>query len=57
MMVFKLEKCIFFIPFGTLLGHGGCKEGLLFNQVKIEVIMYMLSPTFVIYLCATLRHT
>jgi hypothetical protein len=33
----KLKKCIFFTPFGILLGHVACKQGLLIYPTKIHI--------------------
>jgi hypothetical protein len=35
----NLKKCIFFAPFGILLGHVVCKQGLLVDPTKIIVIV------------------
>jgi hypothetical protein len=53
----NLKKCIFCTPFGTLLGHVVCKDGLLVDQAKIVTILDMVAPTSVHELCATLGHT
>jgi hypothetical protein len=34
----NLNKCIFFSPFGVLLGHIVCKQGLLVDPSKISII-------------------
>jgi hypothetical protein len=34
-----LNKCIFFSPFGVLLGHIVCKKGLLVDPSKIAIIV------------------
>jgi hypothetical protein len=52
----NLKKSILCKLFETLLGHVVCKEGLLFNQVKIVMILDMLAPTLFIEICATLGH-
>jgi hypothetical protein len=41
----NLKKCIFCTPFGTLLGHVMCKDGLLVDQAKITTILDMVAPT------------
>jgi len=33
----NLKKCMFLIPFGNLLGHVVCKQGLLVDPMKIMV--------------------
>lgn len=43
----NIKKCIFCTPFGVLLGHIVCKDGLLVDPVKIEMIMDLLDPTFI----------
>lgn len=48
---------MFCTPFGFLLGHVVCKEGLLVDQAKIAVIVDMPPPTLVKTLHATLGHT
>jgi hypothetical protein len=34
-----MKKCIFFSPFGVLLGHIVCKQGLLVDPSKIAIIV------------------
>jgi hypothetical protein len=53
----NLKKCIFCTPFGTLLGHVVCKEGLFIDQEKIATILDMIEPTFLRELHATLEYT
>jgi hypothetical protein len=43
----NLKKCIFYAPFGILLGHLVCKQGLLVDLVKIAVILELQPPTSV----------
>jgi hypothetical protein len=38
-ILLKLKKCIFCTPFGILLGHVVCKQGLLVGPAKIAVIL------------------
>ena len=52
----NLKKCIFHMPFGVLLDHVVCKESMIVDQVKIDVIMDISPPTLVKTLCATLGH-
>lgn len=40
----NLKKCIFCVPFGILLGHVVCKQGLMVNPIKIAVIMNLEAP-------------
>ena len=51
------KKCIFFAPFGILLGHIVCRQGLLVDPAKIALILIFPSPTNVKILRATLGHT
>eukprot|EP00253_Pinus_taeda_P003680 PITA_03680 len=53
----NLKKCIFCVPFGILLGHVVCKQGLMVDPVKIAVIVNLPSPKIVRQLCTMLRHT
>lgn len=53
----SLKKCIFSTPFGTLLGHVMCKDGLLVDQANITAILDMVAPTLVHELRTTLGHT
>jgi hypothetical protein len=43
----NLKKCIFCIPFGILLSHVVCKDGLLVDPAKIAAILEMITPTSV----------
>jgi hypothetical protein len=43
----NLKKCIFFSPFGVLLGHILCKQGLLVDPSKIAIIVDFPPPTLV----------
>ena len=43
----NLKKCIFYAPFGILLGHVVCKQGLLVDPTKIVVIVDFPPPTLV----------
>ena len=40
----NLKKCIFFTPFGILLGHVVCIERMLMDHAKIEIIVDILPP-------------
>jgi hypothetical protein len=53
----NLKKCIFCAPFGILLGHVVCKQGLLVDPAKIIVILGLEPPTSVAQLRSTLGHT
>jgi hypothetical protein len=43
----NLKKCIFCVPFGILLGHVVCKQGLLMDPAKIVVIVDFPPPNSV----------
>ena len=51
------KKCIFCAPFGILLCHIMCKQGLLVDPAKIELILSLPPPTNVKILQVTLGHT
>jgi hypothetical protein len=53
----NINKCIFRTPFGILLGHVVCKQGLLVDPSKIVVIMNLPPPKLVRQLNSTLVHT
>jgi hypothetical protein len=53
----KLNKCILFSPFGVLLGHIVCKQGLLVDPSKIGIIFNLPPPTLVKQLCTVIGHT
>jgi hypothetical protein len=53
----ELEECIFFSPFGVLLGHIVCKKGLLLDPSKIAIIVDLPPPTSVRQLHTALGHT
>jgi hypothetical protein len=40
----NLKKCILFSPFGVLLGHIVCKQGLLVDPSKIAIIVDLHPP-------------
>ena len=50
------KKCIFSVPFGILLGHIVCKEGMLVDSMKIALSLSLPLPTNVKMLRATLGH-
>ena len=41
------NKCIFCAPFGVLLGHVVCRNGILVNPVKVVIILDLPLPTSV----------
>jgi hypothetical protein len=49
----NLKKCIFFSPFGVILGHIVCNQGLLVDPSKIAIIVDLPPPTSVKQLCTT----
>lgn len=53
----NLKKCTFLVPFGNLLGHVVCKQGLMVDPAKIAVILYLEALRSIKQLCATLGHT
>jgi hypothetical protein len=53
----NLKKCIFFSPFGVLLGHIVCKQGLLVDPSKIVISVDLSPPTSVRQMCTALGHT
>jgi len=40
----NLKKCIFVVPFETLLGHIVCKDGVCVDPVKVAEIVNMEPP-------------
>ena len=42
-----LKKCIFYAPFGILLGHIVCKQGLMVDPSKIAIIVNLPAPNSV----------
>jgi len=52
----KLKKCTFLVPFGNLLGHVVCKQGLMVDPTKIIVILNFQALCSVKQLRATLGH-
>jgi hypothetical protein len=53
----NIKKCIFGTPFGILLGHIVCKQGILVDPAKIAVIVNLPPPKSVCQLRETLGHT
>jgi hypothetical protein len=52
-----MKKCIFFTPFGILLGHVVCKQGLLVHPSKIALIVNFPLPESMRKLRTTLGNT
>ena len=55
-IVMNSKKCIFYVPFGILLGHIFFKQGLLVDPANIALILSLPLPTNVKQLRATLGH-
>ena len=53
----NLKKCIFAVPFGTLLGHVVCNQGVCIDLAKVVVIINMEAPKTVKQLRSLLGHT
>ena len=53
----NLNKCIFCAPFGILLGHIVCKQGLMVDPAKIAIIVNLPAPNSVKQLWTLLGHT
>ena len=43
----NLRKCIFYVPFGALLGHVLFYDGILVDPAKISIILDLPPPTTV----------
>jgi hypothetical protein len=56
-ILLNIKKFIFITPFGILLGHIVCKQGLLVDPAKIAVIVNLPPPKSVRQLRVTLGHT
>eukprot|EP00253_Pinus_taeda_P033826 PITA_33826 len=56
-IVLNLKKCLFFVPFGNLLGNVVCRQGLMVDPMKSMVILDLEAPRSVKQLCTTLGHT
>eukprot|EP00253_Pinus_taeda_P025990 PITA_25990 len=52
----NLKKCIFYVPFGILLGHMVYKQGLMVVPAKIKVIVNLEAPRNVNEIHAILGH-
>ena len=50
----NLKKCIFCVPFGILLGHIVCRQGIMVDAVKIAIIVNLPPPNSVRQLRTTL---
>ena len=45
------------MPFGILLGHVVCRQGLMVDPTKIVIIANLAPPASVKQMCTTLGHT
>ena len=52
----NLKKCIFCAPFGILLGHIVCKQGLMMDPAKIAIIVNLPPLKSIKQLRTTLGH-
>ena len=55
-ILLNLKKCIFCIPFGILLGHMVCRQGMMVDPTKIAIIVNLPPPTSVKQLRTMLGH-
>jgi len=53
----NLKKCIFCAPFGILLGHIVCIQGLMVDPAKIAIVVNLPAPNSVKQLRTVLGHT
>ena len=53
----NLKKCIFCAPFGILLGHIVCRQGLMVDLAKISIIVNLPTPKSIKQLRKMLGHT
>ena len=53
----NLRKCIFCAPFGVLLAHVVCRNGILVDPMKLVIILDFPPPTLVTQLRSVLGHT
>ena len=53
----NFNKCIFCAPFGVLLGHVVCRDGILLNPTKVLIVLELPPPTSVMQLRRVLGHT
>jgi hypothetical protein len=56
-ILLNLKKCIFCVPFGNILGHIVCREGVLVDPTKVVIILNMPPPTTTKQLRSMLGHT
>ena len=53
----NLKKCIFCAPFGILLGHIVCRQGLMVDPANIAIIVNLPTPNSVKQLRTVIGHT
>ena len=53
----NIKKCIFCIPFGILLGHIVCQQGLMVDPAKVALIINLAIPATEKQLRSSLGHT
>ena len=53
----KLKKCIFCAPFGILLGHIVCRQGLMVDPANITIVVKLPALSSIKQLRAVLGHT
>ena len=53
----NVKKCVFCVPFGILLGHIVCRQGLMVDPAKIAVIINLAAPTMEKQFHSFLSHT
>eukprot|EP00253_Pinus_taeda_P005794 PITA_05794 len=56
-IMLNMKKCILCVPFGILLGHVVCNQGLMVDPAKIALIVNLEAPRNVKQLCMMLGHT
>lgn len=44
-ILLDLKRCTFLVPFGNMLGHAFCKQGLVMDLTKISVILNLEART------------
>jgi len=55
-IMLNLKKCSFCVPFGTLLSHVVCRQGLMVDPLKIMVILNLEASRSVKQLRTSLGH-
>ena len=52
----NFKKCIFCAPFGVLLGHVVCRDGILLDPTKVLIVLDLPPPTSITQLTIVLGH-